>query len=298
MGSGKNVFVMQSYPIKSTPANLMEDLSMRLNRVTEGARKNLQKLAYQRDPDSLLDEALIGMWLLLIIAMAFTVAFGAYYHYQILQNAFGVGMISVAGSFLVFIVLEIAKVFFGLHFCRAFLSMLWWRSLYRFLFTCGIGFIVVMAFMWSIKISTKGVAEVNQNLKSAAIFESQEFSPPPTIADIDARIAELDQAKQAGARSTWKGRTTQKGIEVIQSNTELQKNLLSQRETLMAAAMAQHDSIQAIRLLEVRNSANMLTDYGGKAEYATMLLLFLIVILELINYEKNKHETPIVGLKK
>lgn len=277
----------------------MEDLSARLARVTEGARANLQKLAYQRDPDSLLDELLLGMWALLGVAMLFTISFGLYYHYSILQNAFGIGFVSVVGSLLVFIVLEIAKVFFGLHFCRAFLSMLWWKSLYRFLFTAGLAAIVVVAFLWSINISTKGVAEVNRTLKTSTLFAADEFTPPPYIADIDAQIAELGKAKEAGAKSTWKGRTTQHGIAVIRENTELQAQLVQQRETLLAAAMARHDSIQTIRLSEIRTSSNMLTDYGGKAEYATALLLVLIVLLEFINYEKNKAKAgAVVPLKK
>ncbi|MEO1257995.1 MAG: hypothetical protein AAFZ15_04330, partial [Bacteroidota bacterium] len=138
----------------------MEDLSKRLGKVTAGTRKGLQQLAYQQDPDNLLYGAFLGLWALLVIAMAFTVAFGAYYHYQILQDAFGVGTVSVIGSFAVFIVLEIAKVFFGLHFCRSFLSMLWWRSWYRGLFTLGIGLIVAVAFRWSIGLSTNVLAVV------------------------------------------------------------------------------------------------------------------------------------------
>ena len=276
----------------------MEDLSRRVGRVTAGARKNLQQLDYQQDPDRLLDGAVFGLWALLIIALAFTVAFGSYYHYQVLQDAFGVGLVSVIGSFAVFIVLETAKVYFGLHFCRSFLSMLWWKSWYRGLFTLGTGTIVAVAFWWSIGISTMGVAEVNRSVRSAVVLEEEPFTPPPSIAAIDKRLDAIDDAKEAGARSTWRGRTTQKGVAVIQSNTELQQVLLSQRETLMATALARHDSLRAIRLTEVRSASDMLTEYGGKAEYATMLLLFLIVLLEFINFEKAQHRAHVVGLKK
>ena len=268
----------------------MTDLNDKLNGLTKGIKSNFLNLAYQRDPHSLYDELLIGMVALLWMSVLFTLAMGAYYHYNIFQSAFGMARASVIGSFALLLVIEIAKVFFGLHLARSFFSMLWYRSLYSFLFMVGIGIIVTVAFMWSINITTKAVAELNSNIKTTKIFSTQVFDPPPSIAAIDERIEALDRAKEAGAASTWKGRTTKKGIGVIQSNTELQAKLLEQRELILSRALARHDSLQAILIAEVGSTSRVISDYGGKAEYATILLIVLVVLFEFINYERNKGE--------
>ncbi len=287
---------MQSYPIKSPQSNLMVDLDRKLNSVTKGIKQNFLKLAYQRNPHSLYDELLIAMVVLLFLSVLFTLFLGCYFHYNIFQNAFGVAKLSVVGSFCLLFIMELAKVFFGLHLARSFFSMLWWKSLYSFLFMIGIGVIVVVAFGWSINITTKAVAELNHNAKTTKIYQAQDFSPPPSIVEIDARLAELDKAKEAGAKSTWKGRTTQKGISVIQSNTDLQSKLLDQRALIMKQAMDRDSALHANRMAAVATTSLVISDYGGKAEYATILLIILVVLFEFINYEKNKG--VVVPLKK
>ena len=277
----------------------MIDLSEKLGFLTKGLKANFLNLAYQRDPHSLYDELLIGKTIILYISVIFTLALGAYYHYHIFENAFGMARVSAVGSFALLLVIEITKVFFGLHLCRSFFSMLWWRSLYSFLFMIGIGYVVFVAFQWSIDITTKSVAELNRAAKTTTIYQEQEFVPPPSIAAIDVRLGALDAAKEAGAKSTWKGRTTQGGIKVIEQNTELQKSLLEQRQMIMNGAMARHDSIQAILIAEVGNTSKVISDYGGKAEYATMLMIVLVVLFEFINYERNKakEEAELEGKK-
>lgn len=286
---------MQSSTLNTKPANVMEDLNRRLNKFSEGARKNLQSLAYQRDPDTLLDEALIGLWILMIISSGFTLAFGLFYHYNIFQDAFGGAIIAILFSAAVFIVMEICKIYFGLHFLRAFFSMLWWKSLYRFLFTLLLGVVVVGAFYWSIEISTRGVAEVNKAMESQKLYQEAPFTPPPHVEQLNSEIAALENAKTAGAKSTWKGRTTQKGIKLMQSNTELQAQLIEERNAILSVAQAQHDSLQVVRKNQIMETSSMLTEYGGKAEYVIGILLILIVLTELIMYERK---TPVVSLKK
>lgn len=276
----------------------MTDLSEKLGRLTQGIKGNFINLAYQRDPYSLYDELLIGKLVILYLSVAFTLALGAYYHYNIFENAFGWAKASAIGSFALLVVIEVAKVFFGLHLCRSFFSGLWFKSLYSFLFMLGIGFIVTVAFQWSINITTKAVGELNRMAKTTEIYMAEDFVAPPSIAEIDKRLSALDAAKEAGARSTWKGRTTKEGIGVIAENTELQKELLSQRSLIMNRAMAQHDSVQAILKAEVGNTSKVISDYGGKAEYATMLMIVLVVLFEFINYEKNKAKEELVTVGK
>lgn len=270
----------------------MEEIRTGLGRWQNGYKANLLKYAYQRNPDSLLDETLLSIWALMLLACGFTIAFGAYYHYQMLQNAFGVGVWSVVGSFAVFLALEIAKIYFGLVFTRSLFSGLWWKSIYRAMFTLLIGLIVVVAFKWSIGISTKGVSQVNLLNKTTELYQSQQFTPPPSVAIIDEQIAALEVAVRAGAKATWKGSTTQQGLKTISTNTKLKSDLIAQKSAIIAAAQSQFDSLQQIGKAEISATATLLTDYGGKAEWAQIVFILLIVLFEFINYSNNRATQP------
>lgn len=270
----------------------MEEVGGWFSKWAEGNRKNLLRLAYRRDPDSIMDELLIGYWIVLFLGVVVTTGFGVFYHYQIFKSVSGTAIVGVIASLLFLIVVEICKVFFGLHFARSLFNFLWWKSWHRLLFTIGLGIIVTGAFHWSIYISTKGISQINSSLKNGQIYQAAAFTPPPSISDIDRQLAALDDAKAAGAKATWRGRTTQGGIEVIQSNTDLQKTLLEQRALILETEKARYDSLTTIMVAEAAATSTLLTDYGGKAEYVTMLLIILIVLFEVIIYDKNKHLLP------
>lgn len=269
-------------------SNIMEEIRSTFGRLSTGYKTNLLKYAYQRDPHSILDETLLAIWVLLALAVCFTVGFGFYYHYSMLQSAFGAGVWATVGSFAIFVVVEIVTVFFGLALTRLLFSLLWWRSFLHLFFLSGLALITVVGFAWSIRISTKGVAQVNESLKTARLYESQTFTPPSHLEDIDKEINRLEEAKRAGAASTWRGRTTREGLAVISENAAMQKTLIERREKEMTAARMQFDSLQAVQRAQITSTATLLADYGGKAEYAKIILIFLIVCFEYINWRKNK----------
>jgi hypothetical protein len=279
----------------------MEEMRQGLGKIKSGYKANLIKYAYQRNPDSLLDETLIFIWALMAIACAFTIAYGGYYHYSMLQSAFGVGIWSVVGSFVVFLALEMAKIYLGLVFTRSLFSGLWFKSVYRFLFTALLGLIVVVAFKWSISISTKGVASVNALAKQTDLYQNSPFSPPPSVAEIDKQIAALEVSDGGAAGAKWKGVTTVPAVRLLRENSNARKELIAQKNSLLAAAQSQHDSLHTLRKTEIAATTTLLTDYGGKAEYATIVLMLLVVLFEYINYHNNRasmSEPATVPLKK
>lgn len=287
---------MQTYNTAPQHSNIMDEIKGGLGKITNGYKSNLLKYAYQRNPDSLLDETLLFIWALMLIACTFTIGYGGYYHYKMLQSAFGVGLLSVIGSFAVFVALEVAKVYMGLVFVRMLFSGIFSRRstapIYRALFTAGIGFIVVMAFMWSINISTKGVSMVNASTKTGEMYQAQTFTPPPSVAVLDEQIAAIEISKKAGANSIWEGVTTKQGLRVIKDNTKLQTQLVEQKAAILTAARMQFDSAQTVTKKEIIATATLLTDYGGKAEWAQVVLILLIVLFEFINYENNRAAQP------
>lgn len=284
--------MMQINNKSSEHRNIMDDFRDAKSSIINGYRSNLLKYAYQRNPDSILDETLLGIWALMVVSMLFTIGFGAYFHWQMFQSAFNVGLVSVFGSFLVFIVLEITKVFFGLVCVRGLFSGLTFRSFHRFAFMVLVGLVSVFAFRWSIDISTKGIAQVNSYVKQTELTNTSVFTPPPSIAALDAQIAALETSKKAGAKATWKGRTTQQGLSVISDNTALQAKLVEQRNAEMLAARAAFDEAQGLAKNQIAATATLLTDYGGKAEWVQVICIFLIVLFEIINWSINKPTGP------
>ncbi|RMG94051.1 MAG: hypothetical protein D6706_14415, partial [Chloroflexi bacterium] len=66
------------------------------------------------------------------------------------------------------------------------------------------------------------------------------------------------------------------------------QKLLEQRTTLLEAAKTRHDSLMMVKGRQITSTATLLAAYGGKAEYATMLLLVMVVLFEAINFQNNK----------
>lgn len=248
--------------------------------------------AYQRDPSSIMDETLLSMWGLLILCILFTVGFGYYFHFQNLKTSFETPIWAAIGSFGIFVVIEIVTVIFGLALARILFSGLWFRSFLHLSFMVLMGFLTVAGFRWSINISTQGVARVNEMSKKTSLYQEEKFMVPPSVEEIDRKIAEMEAGKRAGAKSTWKGRTTKEGLALISEINSLQKGFLAQREAEMKNATARFDSMQTVKLKQIQGAATLLADYGGKAEYAKIILILLIVIFEFINWRKNTQDPP------
>jgi len=143
--------------------NVMTHLRSLMSKMATG-RSDFERIAYYRNPNSLLDEFLLGLIGLLIITILITAGFGIYFHFHIFTSAFGWAWLGVAASLVLFIVAEIVKIWFGLNFVRAVLSGTFWKSLHHLAFITGIALLVFFAFRWSIGISTKAIADVNRNI--------------------------------------------------------------------------------------------------------------------------------------
>lgn len=266
----------------------MQEVSGWFESLVAWHRQAFLDLSSEREPDDALPKMLVAFWMLIILCVCVCTAFGVAYHYAIFKSVTGSSVWAMVAACTFLVIVEITTVFFGLYFFDAILDKLWFKNMKRLVLVLGVGAIVTGAFMWSINISTKGVSEVNKSLKSQRIFEENKFVMPAEVAEIDRQIAELEKAKNAGAKATWKKRTTREGLEVIQSNTDLHATLLAQRSTLIESAKAQHDQLQGAQLQEASFTSELLTTYGGKAEYAKLASLFFVSLIGSILRDKHR----------
>lgn len=285
---------MQSYTIDhGHHTNIIEEVKGWFHQWAELNRRALAN-AVNRDPDSNLTRMLIAFWILVGICVIICTAFGVVYHFIVFRSVSGSSIWAAIAACLFLLVVEITTVCFGLYFFDAILEKMWWRSAKRLILVLGMGTIVFFAVRWSIGISTKGVAEVNRYFKTEEAYLEAELATPPEVIAIDEKLAELETFKEAGKKSTWKGRPTKEGLDLMQANTELQRDLERQREAILAAAQSRQDSLTQLRLTEAQSTSTVLIEYGGKAEYAKLFGLFLISLIGSIlrEKEKSKKEPP------
>lgn len=270
--------------------NILTQVRGWFRKASDGNRQNFSKVAYYRNPNSIVDETLIGLWIIAGFAIAFTVAYGGYYHYTIFKGGSGAASVGIIISFALFCVAEFLKVFLGLHFFRSVFSGLWFRSFAHLAFTAGVLALVLGAFMWSIGISSKGVGEVNGAIRTGELLKSSPFDPTPLSASYDAQIADAERSIRDAAKMRWKGNITVDGQRIIKRNTDLKNSLSAQKASLIEKASAVHDSTLLVQKSLIRETALRINDYGGKAEYMLAICLLLIALAEVIAYRNNRKQ--------
>lgn len=265
----------------------MQEVSGWFESLVAWHRQAFLDLSSEREPDDALPKMLVAFWILIILCVFVCTAFGVAYHYAIFKSVTGSSVWAMVAACTFLVIVEVTTVFFGLYFFDALLDKLWFQNVKRLVLVIGVGAIVAAAFTWSISISTKGVAEVNKQMKSEAIYEQGAFTMPAEVAEIDRQIAQLEKAKADGGKLMSKKYIT-RGSKIIQSNTDLHATLLAQRSTLIEAAKSQHDKLQNSQLAEAGFTSNLLMTYGGKAEYAKLASLFFVALIGSILREKHK----------
>lgn len=252
------------------------------------SRENaMVRTAYLSNPDQIYDDFLLPTRIMLLIAIGVTLAFGGYYHYHIFRSAFGLGAAAILGSLLWFVVIEISKVYLGLRVARSISSGACWSSFTKLIFTTIILVIVTGAFWLSIEISTKSVAAVNEMLRQEELVNQKTYTPPPSVADLDKQIAAAEAMSAKAQKSTWRGRPTTEGLSAMKQAETTKQALLRQKETLLQQSRSDYEAKLNLAKTEIAASSKQLAAYGGIAEYATILLIVLLALLERISFEHN-----------
>lgn len=261
-----------------------------------GNRRRFAEIASQRNDAHHYDEALLFVKGLLILCVCITLGFGIYFHYSIFSAAGGNTIVAVGASLLLFIVAEVLKVVFGQYTMQGLVNGVAFKMpLTNLLLTLCFGALTVGAFIWSIKISTKSVQSVNLALNTSKLHEQRPFTPPSSIAILDAQIAAADEASAKAQKSTWRKRPTAEGLAVMQSAEQTKLALIAQRKTEWDAAYAAHQASMGEEGKLLGMSAATLGMIGGCAEYVTIFLLLIIALLRNKCYHENLKAQPSQG---
>lgn len=275
----------------------MEEAQALFRGVVSWHQRSLEEVAANTDPDAWLPKLYLGLWVFVGICVVVCTSFGIGYHYVIFKSVSGSGGLAFVASVVFLTLIELGTVFFGLALFHAIFLKTWWRSWSRVWLVLGVGTIVTFATLWSIRISTKGVSELNHQLKNREVFQSVSTALPAEVASIDAQITELEKANAFTRKSTWKGRPTKESLDNMQANAALHSKLLQQRQLLLESASAKQDSLTNNRLAEATSTSTLLVDYGGRAEYGKLIGLFLIAVVAHIIRTKVKEEQLAKGLE-
>jgi hypothetical protein len=281
--------------MKEENNNLASDISKATNWLKDmrnqlfgsSGEKNYEDVAYFSNPDSIWDEVLKLSWFAMLVATAFTAYYGYRYHYSIFQNGGGNETEALIVSLVIFALGEVLKVFLGHRFFRSIFSGAIKNGLPQFVLTVCLGIIFYKAVIWSIDISAKGYGMVNASKATQEAIASQTDYTLLTK-DIDAQIKQINENAAKGAAVTWKGKTTEDGQEIMKRNAKALPPLLMQKNAIIAQAMQRDSMMLAAKGVSIANAQARQDDYGGKAEYCVVFFLFMIGLLELVNYRMNQ----------
>lgn len=275
-------------------ANGFQQVWNRLSASVTGSR-DYAAVAYRRNPDSIHDEALILIWLVLIASLVFTGGYGVYFHYEIFSNAFNAwSVLSGVISGAIFILGEIMKVGLGLLLLRSIFTGHWVKDLQTIGITCGLLIITTGAFIWSYDISVKSTGQINEAVKVSELRSGIIYDPAAYTAPLDSQIASLDKdIKRLAKMKVASGEISWPAQKAIAKAQETKSKLMSQRQAAETRYQAQQDSTSTASLLIIRQAAKQLGDYGGMAEITCIVCLFIIALIESKAYKKFKDEKPV-----
>lgn len=284
---GKQNSKQKSAP-QSPDGNIFRQTSGWLAGLTEGARKNFEKTASQRSDEHHFDEALLIVKGLLFFCIIVTAGFGIYYHYSLFQNVGGVALLAGIMSGLLFLAAEVVKYIFGRYAIRAVFNGVWLRSWAHLGLSLCMAGMAIGGYWWSIEISTRAVAQMNEMTRTSELLATSEFSPTPAIVELDRQIAEAEATSDKAKESTWHKKPTAEGLAVMAQAEKTKTALLAQRGQLLDQALAEHNARQQTQQQEVSHSAQRMGTYGGWAEYLSIFLLLFLELLMQACYQRNK----------
>lgn len=279
---------MQSTTFPNYPANIIEEVKSWFHNWAELNRRAVSVTS--SDPDAKLSYIIILLWIVVGICIAVCTAFGVTYHYAVFKSVSNSSLIGIIAASLFLLLVEITTVLLSLYLFDAIFEKMWFRNMKRFTLVAGLGVMVFFAIRWSIHISTEGIAELNKQQKVEKAYQDTRFQMPPEVIQIDSELAKADSIINVATKSTWKTKPTKEGLDLLQANTELKKDLNRQKEAILLSSMSLQDSIFSHKSGEATYTSTLLTDYGGKAEYAKLLSLFFISLIGSIIREKNQKE--------
>jgi hypothetical protein len=254
-----------------------------------GESKNYQKYAYMRNPNSMADEVLYGAWVIIFFSTGFTLYYGVMYHYSIFKNSANPAWEAFAVGMALFVMVEFLTIFFGHRIVRSISNGFIRKGLPQFLLIIVLTVAVVWGFLWRFSITAKGFATVNaQKATQEAIQQKTDYKT--LTADIDAQLLNISKMAEKGATSTWRGKVTADGLEVMKRNAKLADKLLSQKAMMIAQAQQRDSMLLDEKKAQIALTFGQQNEYGGKAEWLVILGIIVVGICERINYKSNTKE--------
>ena len=251
-----------------------------------GERQEFDKLAYFRNPASMLDEVLLGLWALMYVALGFTVYYGCVYHLSIFEAADNPAWKSVIISLSIFCAGEIIKVHIGHRFVRSVFSGFFKQGLPQLVLVGLMGILTYCAFIWSVGISQKGYGLVTANKsKQDALSKTGDYTA--ATAPFDAQIVSANETIKAGQKMAKRRNSEWEGLQMIKAGGKALADANAQRQSAIDLAKSQDDSFLKITGEKITATQLQQNEYGGIAEYVVMFCLLMIGLIEVIAFREN-----------
>lgn len=271
--------------------NLFTDFTEVRKKISNGWRQlfgepsDFNRLAYYKNPHSMLDELLVLFWIALLCATGLTMFYSAKYHISIFEAGKNQAWVTITIALMLLILGEGLKVFLAHRFLRAVFSAMFFKGLPDLILTVVMGILSFYTFMWSVDISTKGYA---LSTSKASKIEVLNKTGNYDTKKIDDDISSVKKSIENANKIKWHGVITGDAQEIIKRGNKTLNNLNHSRDIAVAAAQQKDAAFLSISNSAIDDNQVRLSDYGGKAEAVVAICLFLICLIERIHYRINK----------
>lgn len=245
-------------------------------------------LAKASNPDSNADELGNAIrWVFLPLASLWV----GYIGYIFTSNALA-GVVEPWQASLLAIALpcfvQVLKVYGAVKVLRSFHFKWYDRSAQDFWFWVVCGGIVLIMFVWSLKISVFDIKDTSKDVYIAQNADTLTALITAATAPIDQQIAELNHSnQQAGGMKTKRGKVAWSGQSIMMANAATLSSLNEQRAGIVAQVTADYQSGKARLEKGAGQRANFFQRFGGFGEALEILFLILLGLLEAANRNSN-----------
>ena len=252
------------------------------------------KTAKVRNPQTNLDEARLFVMFIFWGITVYILGTGLYYHYEIFKVASSSGWFAVAISAVIFFIGEVGKYKLFTVFLWGLFSSDIVRSgpkfgAYAIMFLLTAGF-----YYWSWNISTNAAPTLNALMNKTA--NSGSIAGDSTaiknleseLALVTTQINDVSAKEKGGFAIKYKGVTTQEGQAIAKSNAKSKDKLIDQQGLIRQQLLEAKNKMESYRTSQYDLAATQLSEYGGYAELAQLMILLINSLILIEIYDRNR----------
>lgn len=183
---------------------------------------------------------------------------------------------------------QVLKVYGATKALRAFHFKWYDRSGHDLFFWSGTGILVVIMFLWSLKISIYDIGTASVEIYTDEKSENVTDVMGAATASIDAQINAINSENSDAAKmKTKRGKIAWSGQSIKMANASTLSDLNAQKTAITAQVLADYEQKKGVVAKGATHRGNFFQRFGGFGEALEIIMLVLLGLVEAINRNQN-----------